>query len=189
MTTRKRAPRDYSKGKIYKLECLNTGKVYVGHTTKQYLSQRLTRHKEHFNQWVKGKAEYYTALDIIAEGNYQITLLESYPCKSEDELKSRERYWIEITDGRINKNIPTRTHTEYYQVNHDVQAEKMRQYREHNRDALSAYYKQYYQDNRSKVKDKNNSYRAKNLDLLREKDRQRHYLRMEWKRLRMIDAS
>jgi hypothetical protein len=34
---------DYSRGKIYKLECLTTGKVYIGSTIQKYLSQRTLR--------------------------------------------------------------------------------------------------------------------------------------------------
>ena len=39
---------DYSKGKVYKIVCNITGKIYVGSTTKEYLSQRLTLHRANY---------------------------------------------------------------------------------------------------------------------------------------------
>ena len=38
--------------------------------------------------------------------------LEAHPCKSKDELKARERYYIERLDC-INKNILNRTDQQY----------------------------------------------------------------------------
>ena len=39
---------DYSKGKVYKIVCNITGLIYVGSTTKEYLCQRLTAHKNDY---------------------------------------------------------------------------------------------------------------------------------------------
>jgi hypothetical protein len=97
--------KDYSKGKIYKLVCNETGLVYYGHTTYEYLSQRLAKHIQHYKEWLEGKARFITAFEIIKNNNYEIILLESYPCNSIDELKARERYYIENNE-RVNKNIP-----------------------------------------------------------------------------------
>lgn len=154
-----RASRDYSKGKIYKLECLNTGKLYVGHTTKQYLSQRLQSHLSQMKQWRKGKHHYCTSFKILEGGNYQITLIESYPCKSEDELKARERYWIETTRNRVNKTVPTRTAKEWAIENHD----RIRQQR-----------KEYYQANKEAICERVNAYRMANQEQIREKKKEYH---------------
>ena len=45
---------DYSKGKIYKIECLTTGLIYVGATTKDYLSQRLAKHISSYKEYLNG---------------------------------------------------------------------------------------------------------------------------------------
>ena len=54
MTTK--APKDYSQGKIYKIEptCDHEVRdIYIGSTTKQYLSQQMTNHRKQYLQWEK----------------------------------------------------------------------------------------------------------------------------------------
>lgn len=102
--------KNYNEGKIYQLKCLTTGEYYVGSTTKKYLSQRLVHHKAHYKQWKeKGTRRYLTSFRIIERGNYEMLLLEAYPCNSCDELHARERYWIEKMEQCVNQYIPTRT--------------------------------------------------------------------------------
>lgn len=146
-----RKAKDYSKGKIYKLECLNTGKVYVGHTTYERLSQRLAKHRGAYNEWKKGTGGYTASFKILEGGNYQITLLESYPCKSEDEITARERYWFDVMEEqRVNKNRPRVTEVErqdaqkvYNQVWREAHIDELKQYYETNREALINYQKTY----------------------------------------------
>lgn len=74
----------YSKGKIYKLECLTTGICYIG-STIQPLNSRLCQHKS---------ARNCLSYKIIDNNNYKISLLEAYPCNSNKELEAREYYHI-----------------------------------------------------------------------------------------------
>ena len=46
--------RNYGNGKIYKIVCGTTGKVYVGSTTKTYLSQRLFAHYDAYCKHLQG---------------------------------------------------------------------------------------------------------------------------------------
>ena len=86
---------DYGKGKIYKIVCNTSGKVYVGSTTKDRLCQRLAKHVDHYKQWKAGKGNKTSSFDIIENGNYEIILLEDHPCSSKDQLHARERHFIE----------------------------------------------------------------------------------------------
>jgi hypothetical protein len=58
---------------------------------------------------------------------YDIILLEKFPCSSKEELKARERYYIETLKS-VNRNIPMRTNKEYYQDNKEKKAEYDKQY-------------------------------------------------------------
>ena len=107
---------DYQQGKIYKIISDNTNAVYVG-STVQTLSQRLATHVSHNKSHKLGLLNNCKSFDIIDLDNYMIVLIEPYPCNSKEELKARERHWIESTPNCNNKNIPTRTHKEYYQDN------------------------------------------------------------------------
>ena len=62
-------------GKIYKIEPINgeEGDIYIGSTTKERLSQRMTAHKGDYSKWLKGKHTKLTSFDII--------LLERCPSK------------------------------------------------------------------------------------------------------------
>ena len=102
----------YATGKIYKIIDNTTGKCYVGSTISQYLSQRLGKHREEFKSWKKDKCNYITSFEILENNNYEIVLIESYPCLTKDQLHSRERYWIETTEC-VNKYLPTRSKKEY----------------------------------------------------------------------------
>ena len=96
----------YRNGKIYKIVSNKTGLVYIGSTCKT-LPQRIAQHERDYKQYLKmGKRYnvYMTSFKILKDGNYQIQLVENYPCKN-----SREKYWIEKPNC-INKNIPTQTH-------------------------------------------------------------------------------
>ena len=48
--------RNYNKGKIYKIEPIcdhDEGDIYIGSTTKDYLSQRMVFHKGDYIKWKK----------------------------------------------------------------------------------------------------------------------------------------
>lgn len=131
---------DYTRSKIYQLKCLNTGKVYVGHTTQKYLSTRLSGHITKFNLWKKGEHHYVSSFPIIEGGRYEISLVEAYSCNNVHELRMRERFYINKMDC-INHNIPSRTHNEYnltYHRDHRQSCcEKMKvRYRERYREKM-----------------------------------------------------
>ena len=49
---------NYGNGKIYKIEPIcdhDDGDVYIGSTTKQYLSQRMDTHRTGYKSWRIGK--------------------------------------------------------------------------------------------------------------------------------------
>jgi hypothetical protein len=124
---------NYQNSKIYKLIDNTTNNVYIGSTTKQYLSQRLTQHKADYNRFLKGKQHFITSYDIIKNNDYDIILLEIVNVNTKDELVARERWWIENTDC-INKRIEGRTRKEYWnhyqQKNKEIINEKHRNHYE-----------------------------------------------------------
>lgn len=55
--------------------------------------------KKHLEK--SNKKNYTTSFKILENNNYEIELIEDYPCGSKRELEARERYWSEqyINDG------------------------------------------------------------------------------------------
>lgn len=103
---------NYKNGKIYRIVCNKTGKQYIGSTTL-LLCQRKGNHIEYFK-----KNRQISSVEIIKNGDFNIILIENYPCETKEQLHSRERYYIETMEC-INKRIPTRTIKEWKDTNKD----------------------------------------------------------------------
>ena len=103
---------DYKNGKVYKIVCNITGKVYVGSTT-QTLSMRLTGHRKEYKRFKEGKRNNVSSFDIIQQGNYDIVLIENVSCESKEELHRQERHFIEFLEC-VNKCIPNGLFTVNY---------------------------------------------------------------------------
>ena len=103
---------NFEDSKIYMIKSPNHDKIYIGSTTYT-LKQRL---QSHFKDLRRNK--YCSAQDILRAGDYEIILIEQISCKDLNELKQRERFFIE-NFNTINKNIPLQTRKEYYEKNKD----------------------------------------------------------------------
>ena len=141
---------DYSKGKIYKIECNTTGEVYYGSTIEHYMCDRMTKHR-----YDAKKRETITAHKILNRGNYNYKVVEYFPCNNKTELQTRERWWIE-NNVCINRNIPLQTRAEYYEKNRDERMKGMREYYENNKERLLKQQQEYRQNNIELVKSKEN---------------------------------
>lgn len=81
---------NYQLGKIYKI--VGNGLVYVGSTCEPTLARRLAGHVSGYKEFVKGRGKYVSSYKIIESGDYEIVLIENYPCENKDELHKRERF-------------------------------------------------------------------------------------------------
>ena len=136
---------NYQKSKIYKIISPHTDKCYVGSTTKDRLSNRLAGHRSDLKTGIAITSKY-----ILELGDYEIVLLELYPCNSKDELHARERYYIEALDC-VNKYIPNRSRKEYKLNNKDKISEYQTEYRLNNKDKNKEYKKEYHLKNKEVI--------------------------------------
>jgi len=96
---------NYQDGKIYEIFCNKTKRKYIGSSCCKYLSQRLRGHLSKYKEYLNGnKNASYTSFEIIKFNDYQINLIESFPCNCKDELLKRERYWIQKLEC-VNKHM------------------------------------------------------------------------------------
>ena len=85
----------YQTSKIYKIYSDLGDKIYIGCTTKKYLSQRMARHKYDYAYFKKCRKDNfafvtsYLVFDAYGVDNCKIELLESFPCNSIDEIRKR----------------------------------------------------------------------------------------------------
>jgi hypothetical protein len=136
---------DYQQGKIYKIECNVTGKVYIGSTCEPILARRLAGHITSYKRYLNGKSHYVSSFDVLQNGNYDIVLIESYPCNSKDELHARERNHTNNIDcinkikGQGMKNeLGKKGYDKYnYEKNKDKIIEKSKEYYNDNKDIIN----------------------------------------------------
>ena len=109
---------NYENGKIYKLYSPSKNIVYYGSTAEKYLSRRFHKHLAHYKRYKNGKIGYTTSFDVLECEDYKIELLEEVSCNNVEQLRERERYYIENNEC-VNKNIPNQTQKEWRNNNED----------------------------------------------------------------------
>ena len=137
--------KDYSLGKIYKIESSQCDKYYIGSTCAPMLSHRMRQHRHDYSSYLNGKSVSYTSsFELLKYDDAKIILIEKYPCNDVDELRAREGYWQkELWDECVNRKQEGRTIKQYYQDNADKYKEYWKQYKKDNADKLKEYQKQY----------------------------------------------
>jgi hypothetical protein len=121
-------------GLIYKLSCKSTLKTYYGSTCGS-IANRLYEHEHKYKRGVK-----HSSGDIIAGGNYCIEELELIDFDDKNELRERERWYIENDKNCINKNIPNRTSKDWHLSNPNYN----KVYYENNKEKHRLYMRAYY---------------------------------------------
>ena len=128
---------NYNNGKIYKIEPIvdhDEGDIYIGSTTKQYLSQRMDNHRNDYKKWKNNKyrkVQVFEIFDKYGVSNCQIVLIETVNAESKDELLAREKHYIK-TNKCVNKYIPGQTQKEYRESHKEEIKLRDKKYRELN---------------------------------------------------------
>jgi len=166
----------YQRGKVYAIICNKTGRRYVGSTCEPTLAKRLAKHVSDFKRWEKVGKNYVTSYDIIKDGDYHIVLLESYPCKSRDELRMCEQKHI---NKCINKNKAFQSreefqeyHKEYHNQYRDKRIEQMKEYQEQHKEQIAEKKKEYREKHCDEIIEKAKQYREQHRDEIIEKAKQ-----------------
>jgi hypothetical protein len=89
---------NYSNCKIYKIEPIcehDEGDIYIGSTTKDYLSKRMVAHRSLYKRCKNSKeinyCSSYKLFDKYGIENCNIYLLENVSANSKDELLAQKR--------------------------------------------------------------------------------------------------
>jgi hypothetical protein len=155
---------DYTKTLIYMIVCLNLERPerYIGQCRN--LIKRKCEHKACCNNPNK-KSYNFPVYQFIRENggwdNWEMVLIEYYPCNNREEASKRERYWKEFYNAELNGNVPGRTRKEYYIDNADTILEKQKQYYQNNSDTRKEYQKIYDKQNIDKKREYNKQYYLK----------------------------
>ena len=172
---------NYSNTKIYKIMSHLGDKIYIGSTTKQYLSQRMDNHRNSYKRWQAGVGSLtksYEVFDEYGVENCEIILIESYPCNSKDEALKKEADYIRQFEC-VNKSIPGRSEKEYRQENKDKVSKWGKTYRGKNKDKLDEKSKKYYEDNKERMKEEQRKRYELNKEKVKEYQQQRYIMKKQ----------
>src|SRR5689334_9707448 len=96
---------NYANGKMYKLISVIEPDVvlYVGSTC----SSRPQRKREHKTKAINNAPQsVYQHLHKIGANNFDLVVIEEYPCETKTQLLERERYWIMQLKPILNTHRP-----------------------------------------------------------------------------------
>lgn len=169
-----KSPIDYSKGKIYKIWSPSTDQIYIGSTTKKYLSQRLVSHAADYTRWQQGQQHYISSFELMKYDDYRIELIENVAnCASKDDLHAREGHYQRLyKDISVNKYIANRTYKEWYEDNADKVRECVRKYRNDNIEKVRERERQYARDHAEIKKEYLTGYRKEHSDAIKSKNKE-----------------
>ena len=104
----------YADGYIYYYYDRKNNNVYVG-SSRQNFKKRQNDHMTDFKGYMgllNKHRNYRASFEIIIQEDYEVGILEYYPCNSKQELEKREAEWIlafqEKNINVVNKSIPSR---------------------------------------------------------------------------------
>jgi hypothetical protein len=141
---------DYSNGKIYDLRCLCGCEGHYYGSTTQTLCQRKSSHIFRCFHPKNDKANslVYNHMKEVSSSNFDIFLLETFPCKNKDELRAREQFWIDKDKPSLNKSRAFRTDEQ--KKSEAIAYQET--YRIEKRDEISEKKVEYYEDNKERIK-------------------------------------
>ena len=148
---------DYAKTVIYKICCKDTDitDIYVGSTTN--IKKRILNHKNNCNN-PKDKCYYYKVYEFIRNNggwdNWDIIVIEQYPCNSHLDAVIKEREYYETLKPTLNMIYPQRTDKEYDKEYRNNNKEYKKQYYNDNKNIFNERSLQYYYDNKKEINEK-----------------------------------
>ena len=172
----------YSQGKIYKITGTDSeGNLltYIGSTTKEYLSQRLSKHNSNYKDYKKDKYGYMASYPILDLEDCIITLIQLYPCSCREELRMIERkYYDEYDCVNIKKPYISKEETKdkrkhYLIENANKLKEQQKQYSIENADTIKQYKQKYAIENADTIKQYRQKYAIENADRIKVKRREK----------------
>ena len=154
-----RLPINYNNAVVYKICCkdVNITHIYVGSTTN--FKNRKSQHKGNCNNEKNKSYNLHVYSFIRLSGGWDnfdmIEIEKILECNDGNELRKRERYYIETLKAELNKNIPTRTPEEYRIEHTDEFRDRGINYRRKNADIIKEKRRIYEDKNREKIDARN----------------------------------
>ena len=151
---------DYSKSKIYKLQC-NDGYFYIGSTCDE-LRKRLYYHKQDCKKQHRINTRVYKHINSVNWDNVTIILIEQFNCENKDELRMKENEYIQ---KELNNELCLNTNRSYRTSQDDKDDKK--QWREENKDYMNIYIKNWREQNKDRMREQSKKWREEHKDYIK----------------------
>jgi hypothetical protein len=131
---------NYANTVIYKICCKNIDitDIYIGSTTN--IKRRIREHKNTCNN-LKNKNYHLKVYEFIRNNggfdNWNIIIIEKYPCNSHTDAIIRERELYETLKPILNTYYPQRTTKEYRNNIIEYKKEYNKEYRNNNKEKIN----------------------------------------------------
>jgi len=129
----------------------------------------LTNAEVHININVQVAREHMFIREHGGWEDFDMVLVENYPCNNKHELHARERHHIQELKANLNRQIPTRakqefylehrdpakqrvTHRQYYETHQDECKERQKRGRNEDPERFKAYDHKKYEKNKESIK-------------------------------------
>ena len=153
---------NYENSTIYKIVCkdLDITDCYVGSTTN--FNRRKTEHKRKYNN-VKCKEYNFKVYKFIRDhgnfDNFDIVEIERYCAIDKNDLRKRERFFLEELKATLNCQIPNRSKKEY-QKEYEKTEKRIQYQKEYNKTEkrkkkIKEYIKKWREKNKEYDKERN----------------------------------
>lgn len=158
-------------GIVYKMISIDEkGEFYVGSTmTSLYFRYHLHKSVSKIKPHIKAY-EYFSKIGWI---NVKLVTLETCQNITRQELREKERRWMEELCPSLNNRIPSRTKKEWYDDKRDQILKSSKAYYQQNRESIIERQKKWYVMNKEKVQKNNKIWYQNNKEQILEKYRQR----------------
>ena len=169
---------NYSNSIIYKLCCKDPEikEIYVGSTTNFY--RRKQEHKSNCNN---SNCKNYNSnvYEFIRNNggfdNWEMIEIERYNAIDKQDLRKRERYFLEQLEASLNMYIPITTieeKKEYRKKYREENQENYKKYYQDNQEKCKENHKKYYQENQAKIKEHQKKYYQENQYKIKEQKKE-----------------
>lgn len=181
---------DYKNGKIYKLVCNKTGLTYIGSTTKT-LKERLCIHVSFCKAVSNGKIKSnLSSSQVIQGGDYQIELIEDFPCENRKQLTAREGFHVRNNDC-VNIHLKIHPDNLYnhirerqkarYEEDPEKYRQQVREWRMKNPEKVKESHKKWLSKNQERFRQTATTYYEENRERIRERNKRNYVKHREMK--------
>ena len=164
----------YNQSKIYRIVSNVTGENYYGSTYEPTLAKRLAKHRSNYKDFQNGKGNFISSFKILETDDYDIILVENVNCNLKEELRQRERYFIEnnecvniVKRPIVTKNEAKQSKKEYQENNSEKRREYDIKYAQDNKEKIKQYKEEHYERNKDHIIEKSKQYYDSHKDKIK----------------------